>query len=238
MFDIKVNLFPVTVDGRSFPGVWRRMREGLWSFWHRRDLVRYSISAMVRIQIDDAFLLVRNRKFSKFQPVGGVLKRLRDSAGRLRDMGLREDNMFAPDELNRDDLRVQVPATSVIPFLNWYATGKGREASPWREFHEELVAPGHLSAAAFPHIQVQHVRQHNTGIQPARHANNGARFECRIAEIFELIPTGAQRRELRKLRNRGGGELLWATAEEIQTLGVVPKKREEAIIAETAQWIV
>lgn len=238
MLDVNINLFQISLEGRSFPGVLTRMREIVWAWLHCHEFVRYSISAMVRIQVDDKYLLIKNRHFGKHQPVGGALKRLPHSEQTFRDLGVREDNMFAPDEINRGDLRVQVPAKSIPGFLDWYASGHGREIGPWREFYEELVRPGIVSANVFPHIQVQHIRRHNTGIARARHVNDGARFECRIAEIFDLVPTEEQRAILIALVKVHDGRVMWATAEEIATLGVIPKKQPEAVIAETASWIV
>jgi len=237
MFDLNVSLFPVTIEGRSFPGIAKRVAELWWSSWHRNELVRYSISALLRIQIDDKYLLVKNRHFGKFQPVGGVLKRLPHSERRLCELGIREDNMFNHDEINRGDLRVHVPARSVAGFLNWYASGVGRELEPWREFYEELVRPGLLSSAVFPFVQAQHIRRHNTGIYRAPHLNNGARYECRIAEIFELLPDEDQRKALVNLANQSDDRFLWATPEQIETQGVIPKVQTQAHITDTSKWI-
>lgn len=237
MFDLNVSLFPVSIEGRSFPGIAKRVAEIWWSSWHRNELVRYSISALLRIQVDDKYLLVKNRHFNKYQPVGGVLKRLPHSAHTLSKLGIREDNMFNHDDINRGDLRVHVPARSVTGFLNWYASGVGRELEPWREFYEELVRPGLLPSAVFPFVQTQHIRRHNTGIYRAPHLNNGARYECRIAEIFELLPNEDQRNALVALTDQHDAGILWATPEQIETQGVIPKVQAEAHITDTAKWI-
>lgn len=238
MFDlISISVFEVGVDGRSFPGILKRMREALWVLMHRHEFVRYSISAMVRIQVDDKYLLVRNRHFGKYQPVGGVLKRLPHCEHTLRQLGVREDNMFKPDDINRGDLRVQVPSRSVARFLDWYASGHGRELDPWREFYEELIRPGILPAESFPFACFQHLRRHQAGIEHARHTNNGARFECRIAEIFELVPSAEQRAALQHLLQHHDDRIKWATAEEITTFGVIAKQQPEAVITETATWV-
>lgn len=238
MLDVNINLFPVSIEGRDFPGMARRIREILWALMHRHDLVRYSISAMVRIRVDDKYLLVRNQRFPKYQPVGGVLKRLPHSEHTMSQLGVREDNMFKPDDTNRNDLRVQVPARSISRFLDWYASGHGRELDPWREFHEELIKPGILPPNLFPYAHFQHLDRHNTGIEKARHSNTGARYECRIAEIFELVPTEAQRDALGRLLELKDSRFKWATAEEIETFGVIAKQQPEASIAETALWII
>lgn len=237
MFDLNLNIFPVTVKGRTPPDLVTRLRERLWAWQHGHEFVRYSISAMVRIQVDDRYLLVRNRHFGKYQPIGGVLKRLSHSKLKLSELGVREDNMFAVDDTNRGDLRLQVPAGSLAAFSDWYASRLGREFGPWREFYEELLAPGILDNQLFPYAQLQYLRQHSTGITRARHINDGARFECRIAEIFELEPTRVQADALRELLSRRDVRVMWATAEEIKTRGVVAKRQPEAVIAETAEWI-
>ena len=239
MFNLigNVNIFPVSIDGRTFPGASIRIREVLWSLLHRHELVRYSISALLRIQIDDRYLLVKNRHWDKYQPVGGVLKRLPHSAHSLCDLGVREDNMFNHDDINRGDLRVHVPARSVSRFLNWYASGVGRELEPWREFYEELVRPGILQSAVFPFVLAQHIRRHNTGIYRAPHLNNGARYECRIAEIFEILPNEDQKKALIDLSLQEDARIKWTTADLIETQGVIPKEQAEANITDTAKWI-
>ncbi len=146
--------------------------------------------------------------------------------------------MFKPDDINRGDLRVQVPATSIVRFLNWYASGHGRELNPWREFYEELVRPGTLPEGVFPYAQFQHIRRHSTGVERARHVNDGARYECRIADILDFVPSDEQRIALLQLVRTHDDRVKWATAEEIATMGVIPKKQPEATIAETAAWIV
>jgi hypothetical protein len=238
MLDMNVNLFPVSIEGHVSPSRLRRVYLFLWSMTHRHDLVRYSISAMVRIRVDDKYLLVKNRHWGKYQPVGGVFKRLPHSEHVLSTLGVCEDNMFKPDDLNRGDLRVQVPARSIPGFLNWYVTGNGRELHPWREFFEELVRPGILPAVVFPYTQFQHIRRHNTGIERARHTSNGARYECRIAEIFDLVPLKEQHTALLQLVHTHDDRVKWATAEEIGTFGVIAKTQPEATIAETTAWIV
>ena len=232
-----VNIFPVSIDGRPFPGTSTRIREVFWAWRHKHELVRYSISALLRIKIDDKYLLVKNRHWGKYQPVGGVLKRFPHSEHTLCKLGIRDDNMFSQDEINRGDLRIQLPASNITKFLDWYASGIGRELEPWREFYEELVRPGLLQSATFPFVQSQHIRRHNTGIYRAPHLNNGARYECRIAEIFELLPNEGQKKALVALSQQKDDRILWATAEQIDTLGVIPKVQPEANITDTAQWI-
>ena len=232
-----VNIFPVRIDGRPFPGASTRIREIFWAWRHKHELVRYSISALLRIQVDDKYLLVKNRHWDKYQPVGGVLKRLPHSGRKLCELGVRDDNMFNHDDINRGDLRVHVPARSITRFLDWYASGVGRELEPWREFYEELVRPGLLPSSIFPFVLAQHIRRHNTGIYHAPHLNNGARYECRIAEIFELLPNENQKMALVALVDQNDDQILWATAEQIETYGVIPKVQPKANITDTAKWI-
>ena len=74
-------------------------------------------------------------------------------------------------------------------------------------------------------------------IYRAPHLNNGARYECRIAEIFELLTNDDQRKALVNLSNQSDDGVLWATPEQIETQGVIPKVQAEANITDTAKWI-
>ena len=233
---IKINIFNLNLFGESVngtPGL-ERARRAWWSWRFRNERIRLSISALVRIQIDDKFLLVPNRRFRKYQPVGGVLKFHLSAKDDLESCGMAPDSMFDVDDTNRNDLRIMISGKHFSRFLKWYETGKGRESSPWREFHEELIAPGYLSWETFPHAQFSFLRRQSTGIRWSDHANA---YECIITELFELHPNPEQESALRNLHKTTVDGIRWATAEEIRANGIVPKKQVDANIAETAKWL-
>ncbi len=163
-----------------------------------------------------------------------MLKYLPSAQGLLKELGVRDDDKIPLDEVSRNDLRVRVPVEQIGDFLSWYDTQKGREISPWREFYEELIAPGIVPAAAFPFAYFDYVKTYVSGIQFSDY------FQCHellIAEIFDLVPTDEQLEILRQLKSKRDERFVWSTEVEIRSRGVVPPRRMTAIISENASWL-
>ena len=236
MVSVNIINFDFGLSAGGVGNVIPAFRQWWWQSRHRSEYVRFSISALVRIQVGSEYLLVRGHRFAdRYQPVGGVLKRLPDSAGDIAALKPLPDNMFTEDDENRDDLRLRIHGKHLRRFLKWYASGRGRETGPWREFHEELVAPGILGHRDFPHALFQHVGQHSPGIQPGEH---GQGLECRIAEIYSLHPSREQHAALVELKQHKEDErFAWVDDAAIRSRGVSGKEQPLANIAETAQWI-
>jgi hypothetical protein len=212
----------------QFPGI-RVDRDSV-----RHELIRVSISALVRIRVYSKHLLVRGLRIDQYQPVGGVLKRLPSSLSLLAELGVCDDEKIPIDADSENDLRVMVPRSALIPFLEWYDTGKGREISPWREFYDELIAPGILPADRFPYIYYDYVKRNVTGIQYSEY------FQCDellIAEIYELIPTRDQLEALKALQSKSDEKYIWTTESLIRSRGVDPPKNFTAYISNHAVWI-
>ena len=201
----------------------------------RKILIRLSVSYLFRIQLDDKYLLIRSDRFpQQFIPVGGVYKRLPQSHTFFAGIKARSDDKIILDSVSRNDLRIRLFGLYIPKFINWFSRGKGRELSPWREFYEELVEPGILSKKVFPYIFYNHVRTHVNGIKYSEH------FECYellIADIFELVPTKDQEKELRILMDKIDDRYIWVDASTIQTLGVIPQKSRKYIISNHSPWI-
>jgi hypothetical protein len=202
---------------------------------HRNELIRVSVSYLYRIKIDETYLLIRNRHFGLFQPVGGVYKRYPAAKTALSRLEAQDDRKMPIDESSKDDLRIHVPGKNLLELLRWFDTGTDREVSAHREFHEELLLSGILSRDAFHYPQYRLIGRKRTGIQFSPF------FQClelRVADIVELETTPAQAEELRRLAVRGHPDLLFATADEIESLGVIPPKQLKATIGEHTRWII
>lgn len=200
----------------------------------RKQRIRVSVSALIRIQLDGKLLLVRgNRIKHQFQPVGGVLKSLPSAKPVFDNMGVSSDyDSYGFDNDIQDDLRVRLPAKKLIAFLKWYNSEKDRESDPFREFHEELVATGILTVKVFPHIQTAHVRQVLTPIHFSNH------FQCHelmIAEIYDLLPSQEQQEALRNTMTIQSDEFKWVSESAIRRRG--HDQHEPIVIAETAEWL-
>ena len=200
-------------------------------YWN--EDVRISASYLFRIEVDGRFLLVRGNRFPQFQPVGGVYKATDRGDPALRKMGAVDDSLIQFDSQLDKDLRIRVKGRQLLSFLLWFESERGRERDPWREFREELVAPGHLPSAAFPYITYEILHRR---LNPLRYSNQAQCQELLIADIVELIPTADQLDELRRLKSQSDPNILWVTAENISRLATEPGLPTSENIAVTASW--
>lgn len=198
--------------------------------------IRFSISALVRIEVDGQFLLTKGNRIDQFQPVGGVLKTFTAAHARLGNLGVKADSKIPIDQDSRDDLRVFVPRRSIEAFVQWYMEGRGRETSPWREFNEELLEAGVLSAESFRTPAFDYVGRRVEGIRWTQHFQC---YEVLIAEVFALVPTLKQFEELKLLRSRSDTPgVMWASPALIRALGYdAASQRQLTRISEHSSWI-
>lgn len=219
----------VIVNFRYLKIAWYSLRT-----WKSR--VRVSVSYLYRIQVDNEYLLVKGLRFDQYQPVGGVYKFHPASSGIRNEMNVLDDNLLQPDEVSEGDLRVRIPGRRLLQFVRWFESGTGRETDGWREFYEELVAPGLLPKSAFRSIKYDRVGRH---YHPMRYSAWAQSQELLIADIFEVLPTDAQTVELRKLRNAEDVRILWASEDQIRRLGASDGVATQTIkIAQTAEWTI
>ena len=58
-----------------------------------------------------------------------------------------------------------------------------------------------------------------------------------VAELYDWMMTPAQEEELRTLMRTEGEDYRWATLQEIEAFGVIPKQQATASIANSAVWL-
>lgn len=205
------------------------------SIKYRNKQIRVSISYLFKIKIDDKYLLVRGKRINnQFQPVGGVYKRFPESKDFFMKLEVLDDDNIKIDDKSKDDLRIRVKGKNLSKLINWYKDGKCRENSVFREFYEELVAPGIVSPDIFPYINYRHIKTNDTGIRWCEYFQC---YEILIAEIYELIPNVQQESALRELLQKKNNEYIWAEEEDIKRRGV-NKNNLNSKISESSQWIV
>lgn len=198
--------------------------------------IRFSISALVRIEVDGKFLLTKGNRIDQFQPIGGVLKAFSTAHAKLGNLGVKADSKIPIDQDSRDDLRVFVPRRSVEAFVQWYLEGRSRETSPSREFNEELVESGVLSTENFRAPAFDYIGRRVEGIRWTQHFQC---YEVLIAEVFALVPTLKQLEEL----NTVGGSIhspsvMWASPALIRALGYDAVSQQQlARISDHSSWI-
>lgn len=202
---------------------------------HRGALVRVSVSYLFRIKVDGRYLLIAGHRFPQYQPVGGVYKVTGSAKAFLDALPALDDDLVPLDAVSELDLRLRIPADKLPSFYRWFETGRHRETSPWREFSEELIASGVLSASVFPHIYHEFLGRQ---VRSLRYSPHAASLELMIADIYELLPSAAQLAALKALQKTPANTSLhWAKESEIRRRGAVPGENQRYVVAETAQWL-
>ncbi|KYG74848.1 hypothetical protein EV198_0648 [Roseivirga ehrenbergii] len=198
----------------------------LTKIWHRRSLIRFSMSYIYRIRVSDKYLLVKNSKWNFYQPVGGVYKVLPGEMSRLQEKyNVELDKKLPTNGEKRDDLRLMVPASKALEFLDWFDSGKGREISHWREFCEELVRNEVLEFKVFPHVNYRYAGYVQT---PLKKSEKLGCLEILKYEVYDLLPSNEQEMALIELLKKGDTDYIkWADEIIINNLGFSQVDRNE-----------
>lgn len=200
-------------------------------FWmtkikHRNEKIRFSMSYVFRIYINDKYLLVKNSKWNFYQPVGGVYKINMGEEKMLMDkFGMERDKKMKSSGIAKNDLRVFVPAKNALSFLKWFESGKNREVSHWREFYEELIGPEVLNIQDFPHIEYRFAGNLRT---PLKYNKKWNCYELLSYDVYDLIPTSQQEEALTSLLNKGDTEYIkWADEKIINSYGYDEREKQD-----------
>lgn len=206
---------------------------------YRRRTIRVSLSYLVAIKIKNEQLLVRGKRIrSQYQPVGGVFK-VHPGTDALRKLGARPDTRFKNDPESDRDLRLLLPGKNLHLLLQWFTSRSGRELFPWREFYEELIRPGYLPADKFAYFDCAY-----RGIfhLPLRFDKYSQHQQLILSELYELLPTPEQQRELEELYDRvkaGAVDgVTFATSGQIERGGALDSQDANCEIPPTARWLV
>ncbi|WP_421918868.1 hypothetical protein [Marinifilum sp.] len=180
--------------------------------------LRLSCSYLYKIQVEDKYLLVKSRKHSKFQPVGGNFKRGKYSNSFLNKLEVEPDDKFTNGGNSKDDLRLYIKGYRLGRFLNWYnQPNKEREVSYDREFYEELVETDILPKPLFPYPTINFRKQVVTNVKYSEHLDCK---EVHIYDIVELSPTGKQLNHLKEMLNQPESDKFkWVDANTIKQQG-------------------
>lgn len=182
--------------------------------------IRFSMSYLYIIKVNDEYLLVRNSNYGHYQLVGGKYKRLVGTQTLLKEKFEAMDDPKLPNiDLMKDDFALFIPAKKAIKFLDWFNEGKNREINHWREFYEELVeGKGKLlSKEKFPYVNYNLLGRVTTPVKrtPGWDCNEILQYD-----ILELLPNDEQMKELLYLKSQGNNNYIkWADRELINCLG-------------------
>lgn len=192
------------------------------------EKIRFSMSYLYIIKIDDEYLLVRNSNYGHYQLVGGKYKRLEGTQSLLKEKFEAIDDLKLPNkDLMKDDFAIFIPAKKAIKFLDWFNEGKNREINHWREFYEELIEGKAklLSKEKFPYVNYNLLGRVTT---PVKRTAGWNCHEILQYDILELLPNEEQHKELLELKNQGDTNYIkWADRELINYLGHDNRKQNK-----------
>lgn len=206
----------------------------------RGKKIRFSMSYLYRIRVEDKYLLVKNNNYGHFQLVGGKYKILDDTRSKLKtDFNAVDDPKLPNSGVMKDDFALFIPAKNAMKFLDWFNKGVDREVSHWREFYEELIVgdgESFLSPENFPYVNYNFRGKVLTPIK--RTPGWGDCYEILQYDILDLVPTPEQRQELKSLLNMGDStKIKWASSNLIDTLGHDPiNKTKDYDIGQHTKW--
>lgn len=181
----------------------------------KNEYIRISAAYLLKIRLDNHYLLVKGHRVKKFQPIGGAFQRYPDAKAIFHKFGVLDDNKIEIDDINRGDLRVRVPARNVISFLKWFDTGQDRETTIEREFREELIKTEILPANLFEHPRA-------TMLYECQNFHFSIHYQCHeilLHQVYEVHLTDKQEDYLRSTLHHRSAEWTWATEEVIMHLG-------------------
>lgn len=184
--------------------------------------IRFSMSYLYRIKVEDKYLLVKNNNYGHFQLVGGKYKILEDTRSKLKtDFNAMDDPKLPNSGVMKDDFALFIPASKALKFLDWFNKGEDREVSHWREFYEELIVgdgESFLTKENFPYVNYSFRGKVLTPIK--RTPGWEDCYEILQYDILDLVPNPQQRQELIILMQKGDSDKIkWASSNLIDTLG-------------------
>jgi hypothetical protein len=151
----------------------------------------------------------------------------------LSSIKAKEDDFIPIDDDSTNDLRITIDGRYIHSLMIWYDSGTGRETDCWREFYEELIGTKILSIENFGYVFTKHIKRH---VDPIVYGAPEQKYRFLISEIYELLATEAQLKELRALQATSSDKYIWATEDLIRRLGVIPKQQSDIAIPITASW--
>lgn len=202
---------------------------------YRNIDIRVSISYLFKIKLDNKYLLVKGNRIDQYAPVGGVYKYYQEAKSRFNELGVKDDDCIAIDQSSKNDLRVRVKGKNLMKFIDWFKSGKDREACIYREFYEELIETNIIDKDKFPYINCDFKERIIDEIKYDQH------FKCQqilIADIYEIRLDEIQEQELRDLFKKESERYIWSDEDQISSRGVRKQQDYNVSIPPTAEWII
>lgn len=213
----------------------RKLKRG--GFISDNTIIRISFAYLFRIKVGNKYLLVRNnRGTKKFQPVGGVYKLKGKEKIVLKNLfNVMDDDKIPIDKSSLDDYRLRMESKHLRKFVERFDDKARREQiiNLSREFKEELIETGIVD---WKSIKYRFCGRHMTDLRFSEHFQI---YELLLADVVELLPTADQERDLQQLAQQHSDIYYYATANEIESLGIdVETGKLEEIIGDHSKKVV
>ncbi len=187
---------------------------------NKSTMVRISFAYLYRIKISNKYFLVKNgRGTGKFQPVGGVYKFNEDELLFLKNnFHVVDDDRIPIDNSSKMDYRLQLPDRYLRAFVRRFNSSKcqrERIENLSRELVEEVIRP---ACFKWSEVRYRYCGRHMTSLRFEEHFRC---YELLLADIVELDLTDSQKRDLEELAEKEKDKYIFATADDIKSLGVI-----------------
>lgn len=175
--------------------------------------IRVSCAVLCRITLNDKFLLLlnhnrRGKGIYQLSPIGGALE--------VYDLDFLAQFDALLEKPDNHDLRFTMPSPMLGTFRQWFKSGQGRESSPFRELHEELVLEtGIMPKLSEDDVEYRLFKTVERAQETDRHGQTGV-YTHYFLEIYDVKFTShhALGYILSAPHNTGAQ---WLTAEEVKS---------------------
>lgn len=190
--------------------------------------IRLSFSYLIRIKVNNRYLLVRsNSRKNMFQPVGGVYHIENPSEIKKKTGFYRDETPGDPN-----DIRGNIKGKKVKKFIRWFNKNKGRENGPFREFKEEMLDTSILPNNLFDEKKLKFI--YCDSFYKGVYQDEFYKVKTLLRfDIYELILNEEQLQFINNLKHRN---IKFATYDEIDTLGVT-KDHDERLFGTQTPYI-
>lgn len=216
------NIFINSVQDLKDTNQWKtsQTKHKRGGFINNSTYIRISFSYLFRIKVQDKYFLVKNNKTKKFQPVGGVYSMSDKEYDELKNIFfIEDDDKVSKENSPKHEYRLKFKNKYLRKFVRRFNKEKNREDynDLSREFCEELFDTNILDKASFGNLSYKYCGRHESDFKFSHHFGC---YELLLADIVEVKLTPKQIDMFVSILNINSDEYIFATAEEIDTLGV------------------
>ncbi|WP_430602684.1 hypothetical protein IGJ02_003155 [Enterococcus sp. DIV0724b] len=212
------NSFVDLTDNENWKTSQRKLKRA--GILQKETIIRISFAYLFRIKVDGKYFLVKNSRSGKYQPVGGAYKFYKEEADYLRDsIPVENDDRIPVDKITKRDYRLLVKNKLLRKFVRRFNKTSYREqiTDLSREFVEEIFFTGILTKETFGKLSYNYCGRHMTNVG---FGNVFKIYELLLADVVEVQLSDEQEELFRKLMDKDSDEYHFATASEIEALGV------------------